>query len=148
MLAHKASEEGVALIDMICGKSIHINYNTIPNIVYTSPEIATVGKSERQLKEEGVPYKVGKFNFIANSRAKAVGDTSGFVKVIVDPKTDEILGAAIINQVAGEMIHEICVAMEFKAASEDIARASHGHPTMSEAIKEAMLAAHGKPIHS
>ena len=148
MLAHKASEEGVALIEMICGKSIHINYNTIPNIVYTSPEIATVGKSERQLKEDGVPYKVGKFNFIANSRAKAVGDTSGFVKVIVDPKTDEILGAAIINQVAGEMIHEICVAMEFKAASEDIARVSHGHPTMSEAIKEAMLAAHGKPIHS
>lgn len=148
MLAHKASEEGVALIEMICGKSVHINYNTIPNIVYTSPEIATVGRTERQLKEQEIPYKVGKFSFMANSRAKAVGDTVGFVKVLVDPKTDEILGAAIINQVAGEMIHEIAVAMEFKAASEDIARVSHGHPTMSEAIKEAMLAAHDKPIHS
>ncbi len=148
MLAHKASEEGVALIEMICGKKVHINYNTIPNIVYTSPEIATVGRTERQLKEQGLQYKVGKFNFMANSRAKAVGDTSGFVKVLVDSKSDEILGAAIINQVAGEMIHEIAVAMEFKAASEDIARVSHGHPTMSEGIKEAMLAAHDKPIHS
>jgi dihydrolipoamide dehydrogenase len=148
MLAHKASEEGVALIEIIAGKKVHINYNTIPNIVYTSPEIATIGKSERQLQYEGVDYKVGKFNFAANSRAKAIGDTSGFVKVIVDKKTDEILGGAIINKAAGEMIHEIAVAMEFKAASEDIARISHGHPTMSEAVKEAMLAACDKPIHS
>jgi len=148
MLAHKASEEGVALIEMIAGKKVHINYNTIPNIVYTSPEIATVGKSEKQLNDEGIQYKVGKFNFAANSRAKAVGDTAGFVKVMVDKRTDEILGAAIINRVAGEMIHEIVVAMEFKAASEDIARISHGHPTMSEAVKEAMLAACDKPIHS
>ncbi len=148
MLAHRASEEGVALIEILCGKKVHINYNTIPNIVYTNPEIATVGKTERQLKEQEVPYKLGKFSFMANSRAKVVGDTSGFVKVLVDPNTDEILGAAIINQVAGEMIHEIAVAMEFKAASEDIARITHGHPTMSEAIKEAMLAAHDKPIHS
>ncbi len=148
MLAHKASEEGVALIEILCGKSVHVNYNTIPNIVYTSPEIAIIGKTEKQLKSDNINYKVGKFNFAANSRAKAVGDTVGFVKVLVDAKTDEILGAAIINNVAGEMIHEIGVAMEFRASSEDIARVSHGHPTMSEAVKEAMLAAYDKPIHS
>ena len=148
MLAHKASEEGIALVEMICGKKVHINYNAIPNIVYTNPEIATVGKNEVQLKEEGIEYNVGKFNFLANSRANAIGDTNGFVKVLVNRQTDEILGAAIINQVAGEMIHEISVAIEFKASSEDIARVSHGHPTMSEAIKEAMLASHDKPIHS
>jgi dihydrolipoamide dehydrogenase len=148
MLAHKASEEGIALIEILCGKKVHLNYNTIPNIVYTAPEIGIIGKTEKQLKAEGKEYKVGKFNFTANSRAKAVGDTSGFVKVLVDNKTDEILGAAIINNAAGEMIHEIGVAMEFRASSEDIARISHGHPTMSEAIKEAMLAAHDKPIHS
>jgi dihydrolipoamide dehydrogenase len=148
MLAHKASEEGVALIEILCGKKVHLNYNTIPNIVYTAPEIGIIGKTEKQLKAEGIGYKVGKFNFTANSRSKAVGDTGGFVKVLVDDKTDEILGAAIINNAAGEMIHEIGVAMEFRASSEDIARISHGHPTMSEAIKEAMLAAHDKPIHN
>lgn len=148
MLAHKASEEGIALVEILCGKKVHLNYNTIPNIVYTAPEIATVGKSEKQLKAEGRGYKVGKFNFAANSRSKAIADTNGFVKVLVCDKSDEILGAAIINNSAGEMIHEIGIAMEFRASSEDIARVSHGHPTMSEAIKEAMLAAHDKPIHS
>ncbi len=148
MLAHKASEEGIALIEILCGKNVHINYNTIPNIVYTKPEIAIIGKTEKQLESENINYKVGKFKFTGNSRAKAIGETAGFVKILVDAKTDEILGAAIINNVAGEMIHEIGVAMEFRAASEDIARTSHAHPTMSEAIKEAMLAAHDKPIHS
>lgn len=148
MLAHKASEEAVALIETLSGKSVHINYNTIPSIVYTSPEIAIIGKTEKQLQEHNIAYRPGKFSFAANSRAKAIGDTAGFVKVLVDSETDEILGAAIINTVAGEMIHEIAVAMEFRAASEDIARTSHGHPTMSEAIKEAMLAAHSKPLHS
>lgn len=147
MLAHKASEEGIAVIEKLCGKRVHVNYNTIPNIVYTSPEIAIIGKTENQLKASDTKYRVGKFSFAANSRAKAIGDTTGFVKVLVDSQ-DEILGAAIINSAAGELIHEIAVAMEFRAASEDVARVSHGHPTMSEAIKEAMLAAHDKPIHS
>jgi dihydrolipoamide dehydrogenase len=148
MLAHKASEEGIALIEILSGKIVHTNYNTIPNIVYTRPEIAIIGRTEKQLQSENINYKVGKFNFTANSRAKAIGDTAGFVKILVDAENDEILGAAIINNVAGEMIHEIAVAMEFRAASEDVARTSHAHPTMSEAIKEAMLAAHDKPIHS
>ena len=147
MLAHKASEEGVAVVDYICGNRMHINYNIIPNIIYTSPEIAIIGKTEKQLIDNKMQYKVGKFAFTANSRAKAIGESDGFVKVLVNLQ-DEIIGAAIINQVAGEMIHEIAVAMEFRASSQDIGMITHGHPTMSEAIKEAMLSAYSKPIHS
>lgn len=148
MLAHKASEEGVAVIENLCGKKVHINYNTIPGIVYTKPEIAIIGQTEKQLQASNISYKTGKFNFSANSRARATNDTEGFVKVLVDSNTDEILSAVIIHSNAGEMIAEIAVAMEFRASSEDIARISHAHPTTSEAIKEAMLAAYDKPIHS
>ncbi len=148
MLAHKASEEGIALVEMLCSeKIIHIHYDAIPNIVYTSPEIAIVGRTERQLQSEGTQYKVGKFPFIANSRAKVNNDMNGFVKIMTCAKTDTILGAAIIHTSAGEMVHELVVAMGFKAASEDIAMISHGHPTLSEAIKEAMMACYDKPIH-
>jgi dihydrolipoamide dehydrogenase len=140
MLAHKAEEEGVAVAERIAGQHGHVNFNTIPWVIYTSPEIAWVGKTEQQLKAEGVAYKAGTFPFMANGRARALGDTSGMVKFLADAKTDEILGVHIIGPVASELIAEAVVAMEFRASSEDIARICHAHPSLSEATKEAALA--------
>ena len=147
MLAHKAEEEGIAAVEIIAGQHGHVNYDAIPGIIYTWPEVAAVGKTEEEVKKSGTEYNVGKFPFLANSRARANGDTSGFVKIIADKKTDQILGAHIIGANAGELIQEIVVGMEFKAAAEDIARTSHGHPGLSEAVKEAALATYFKPIH-
>lgn len=147
MLAHKASEEGVMIAEIIAGKAGHVNYNVIPNIIYTHPEVASIGKTEEELKKEGVEYNVGKFSLLGNSRAKAVDDTEGFVKVLADKKTDRILGCHIIGRNAGELIHEMVIAMEFFASSEDVARSCHAHPTLNEAVKEACLAAFSKPIH-
>ena len=140
MLAHKAEEEGVAVAERIAGQHGHVNFNTIPWVIYTSPEIAWVGKTEQQLKAEGVAYKAGSFPFMANGRARALGDTSGMVKMLADAKTDEILGVHIIGPMASELIAEAVVAMEFRASSEDIARICHAHPSLSEATKEAALA--------
>jgi dihydrolipoamide dehydrogenase len=140
MLAHKAEEEGVAVAERIAGQHGHVNFNTIPWVIYTSPEIAWVGQTESQLKQEGRAYKAGQFPFLANGRARALGDTTGFVKVIADAKTDEILGVHIIGPLASELISEAVVAMEFKASAEDIARICHAHPSLSEATKEAALA--------
>jgi dihydrolipoamide dehydrogenase len=140
MLAHKAEEEGVAVAERIAGQHGHVNFNTIPWVIYTSPEIAWVGQTEQQLKAEGREYKTGQFPFMANGRARALGDTTGFVKMIADAKTDEILGVHIIGPYASELISEAVVAMEFKASSEDIARICHAHPSLSEATKEAALA--------
>ncbi len=148
MLAHKAEEEGIAVAELIAGQSGHVNYEVIPGVVYTSPEVACVGKTEEQLKEINYSYKVGKFPFMANSRAKAINVTEGFVKILTDSKTDRVLGAHIIGQHAGEMIAEISLAMEFGASSEDIARTCHAHPTFSEAIKEAALSVDKRTIHS
>lgn len=147
MLAHKAMEEGVALAEHLAGEYGFVNYNLVPGVVYTSPEVASVGKTEEQLKEAGVDYNVGKFPFTANGRAKANKTTDGFVKILADKKTDLILGAHIIGVGAGEMIASLAIAMEFSASSEDIARTCIAHPTMSEAIKEAALATTGLPIH-
>lgn len=140
MLAHKAEEEGVAVAERIAGQHGHVNFDTIPWVIYTSPEIAWVGKTEQQLKAEGRAYKAGQFPFLANGRARALGDTTGFVKMLADAKTDEILGVHIIGPFASELIAEAVVAMEFKASSEDIARICHAHPSLSEATKEAALA--------
>jgi dihydrolipoamide dehydrogenase len=140
MLAHKAEEEGVAVAERIAGQHGHVNFDTVPWVIYTSPEIAWVGKTEEQLKAAGVAYKAGSFPFMANGRARALGDTTGMVKVIADASTDEILGVHIVGPVASELISEAVVAMEFKAAAEDIARICHAHPTLSEATKEAALA--------
>lgn len=140
MLAHKAEEEGVAVAERIAGQHGHVNFNTIPWVIYTSPEIAWVGKTEQQLKAEGIAYKAGTFPFMANGRARALGDTSGMVKMLADAKTDEILGVHIIGPMASELIAEAVVAMEFRASSEDIARICHAHPSLSEATKEAALA--------
>jgi dihydrolipoamide dehydrogenase len=140
MLAHKAEEEGVAVAERIAGQHGHVNFNTIPWVIYTSPEIAWVGKTEQQLKKEGVAYKAGTFPFMANGRARALGDTSGMVKFLADANTDEILGVHIVGPVASELISEAVVAMEFRASSEDIARICHAHPSLSEATKEAALA--------
>ena len=140
MLAHKAEEEGVAVAERMAGQHGHVNFNTIPWVIYTSPEIAWVGKTEQQLKSEGVAYKAGQFPFLANGRARALGDTTGFVKFLADAKTDEILGVHIIGPFASELISEAVVAMEFKASAEDIARICHAHPSLSEATKEAALA--------
>jgi len=140
MLAHKAEEEGVAVAERIAGQHGHVNFNTIPWVIYTSPEIAWVGKTEQQLKEAKVDYKTGSFPFLANGRARALGDTTGFVKFIADAKSDEILGVHIIGPNASELISEAVVAMEFRASSEDIARICHAHPSLSEAVKEAALA--------
>ncbi len=140
MLAHKAEEEGVAVAERIAGQHGHVNFATIPWVIYTSPEIAWVGRTEQQLKTDGVAYKVGSFPFLANGRARALGDTSGMVKVIADAKTDEILGVHIVGPMASELISEAVVAMEFRASAEDIARICHAHPTLSEATKEAALA--------
>ena len=148
MLAHKAEDEGVALAEILAGQAGHVNYGVIPGVVYTSPEVADVGKTEEQLKAEGVDYKVGKFAFMANGRAKAMNHTEGFVKVLTDKETDKVLGVHIIGHGAGEMIHEAAVLMEFGGSSEDLARTCHAHPTMSEAVKEAAMAAFAKPIHS
>jgi dihydrolipoamide dehydrogenase len=147
MLAHKAEEEGVALAEDLAGQHGHVNYDTVPGIVYTWPEVATVGKTEEQLKEAGVDYKAGKFPFTANGRARAAGMTEGFVKILADAKTDRILGAHIIGPDAGTLIHEVVVAMEFGGSAEDLARAFHGHPTLNETVKEAALAVHGRPLH-
>jgi dihydrolipoamide dehydrogenase len=147
MLAHKAEEEGIAAAEIMAGQHGHVNYDTVPGVVYTWPEVATVGKTEEELKEAGVDYKVGKFPFTANSRAKANDDTDGFVKILADAKTDWVLGAHIIGPDAGTLIHEAVMAMEFGGAAEDIARAFHAHPTLNEAVKEAALAVEGRPIH-
>ena len=148
MLAHKAEEDAVACIELIAGKWGHVDYNLVPSVVYTSPEVAWVGKTEEQLKEAGVAYKVGKFPFSANSRAKINHETEGFAKVLADAKTDEILGVHIVGPQAGEMIGEYCVAMAFKAASEDIARVCHPHPTRSEAGRQAAMGVEGWTMQS
>ena len=140
MLAHKAEEEGVAVAERIAGQHGHVNFNTIPWVIYTSPEIAWVGQTEQQLKAEGRAYRAGQFPFAANGRARALGDTTGFVKFLADAKTDEILGVHIIGPMATELISEAVVAMEFKASAEDIARICHAHPSLAEATKEAALA--------
>ncbi|MEN9867982.1 MAG: dihydrolipoyl dehydrogenase [Pseudomonadota bacterium] len=147
MLAHKAEEEGVAVAERIAGQHGHVNFNTIPWVIYTSPEIAWVGRTEQQLKADGVAYKAGVFPFLANGRARALGDTSGMVKFLADAKTDEILGVHIIGPVASELIAEAVVAMEFKASSEDIARICHAHPSLSESVKEAALAVDKRTIN-
>tara|TARA_B100000579_G_C22570792_1_gene728822 strand:- start:88 stop:825 length:738 start_codon:yes stop_codon:yes gene_type:complete len=147
MLAHKAEEEGVACVEIIKGQKTHINYDAIPAIVYTNPEIASVGKTEEQLKELNIDYKVGKFPFMANGRALTTSSTDGFVKILADSKTDQILGAHIIGHDAGQLIAEIVTAMEFGGSAEDIARICHAHPTTSEAVKEAAMDIVGRAIH-
>jgi len=147
MLAHKAEDEGVAVAEIIAGQAGHVNYDVIPSVVYTSPEVASVGKTEEQLKKAGVEYTVGKFPFSANGRARSMLHTDGFVKVLADRKTDRVLGVHMLGFGAGEMIHEAAVLMEFGGAAEDLARTCHAHPTMSEAVKEAALAAFFKPVH-
>ena len=148
MLAHKAEDEGIAVAENIAGQSGHVNYDTIPGVVYTTPEVASIGKTEEQLKEKNIKYKIGKFSFMANSRAKAIDDAEGFVKILADEKTDKVLGAHLIGPHAGELIAEIGIAMEFGASSEDIARTCHAHPTFSEAVKEAALSVDKRAIHS
>jgi dihydrolipoamide dehydrogenase len=147
MLAHKAEDEGMILAEMLAGQTGHIDYNLIPGVVYTWPEVASVGKTEEQLKSEGVEYKVGKFPFMANGRARAMNATDGFVKILADAKHDKVLGVHIIGPEAGTLIGEVVLAMEFGASSEDIARTCHAHPTLEEAVKEAALAVSGRPIH-
>jgi dihydrolipoamide dehydrogenase len=147
MLAHKAEDEGVCVAEHLAGGKPHIDYDAIPAVIYTAPEVASVGKTEDGLKEAGVPYKAGKFPFSANARARCTGQTDGFVKVLADAETDRLLGVHIIGAEAGTMIAEAALAMEFGASSEDLARTCHPHPTLEEAIKEAALAAHGSPIH-
>ena len=147
MLAHKAEEEGIAVAEILAGQAGHVNYDVIPGVIYTSPEVATVGKTEEQLKEDNVSYKVGKFPFLANSRAKVNNETEGFVKILADSKTDKVLGVHIIGPHCGDMIAEMALAMEFGASAEDIARTCHAHPTHTEAIKEAALAVDKRPIH-
>ena len=148
MLAHKAEDEGMAIAEILAGQKGHVNYGVIPGVIYTHPEVATVGKTEEQLKDAGTDYKTGKFSFMGNGRAKANFAGDGFVKLLADKTTDRILGAHIIGPMAGDLIHEICVAMEFGAAAEDLARTCHAHPTYSEAVREAALACNDGPIHS
>mgnify|MGYP006099176897 FL=1 len=148
MLAHKAEEEGIAVAELLAGQSGHVNYDVIPGVIYTSPEVASVGKTEEQLKELKAKYKVGKFPFLANSRAKAINEPEGFVKILADEKTDKVIGVHIIGPHAGEIIAEMAIAMEFGASSEDIARTCHAHPTFSEAVKEAALSVDKRAIHS
>jgi dihydrolipoamide dehydrogenase len=147
MLAHKAEEEGIAVAEFISGKYGHVNYDVIPGVVYTSPEVASVGKTEEQLKEQKIPYKIGKFPFMANSRAKINDEADGFVKILAHEKTDQVLGVHMIGPDVGNMIAEMAIAMEFGASSEDIARTCHAHPTLAEAIKEAALAVDKRAIH-
>ena len=147
MLAHKAEDEGIAVAETIAGQAGHVNYDAIPNVIYTFPEVASVGKTEEELKAAGVPYTAGKFPFTANGRAKVNQTTDGFVKILADAKTDRVLGVHIVGSDAGNMIAEAAVAMEFGASSEDIARTCHPHPTLSEAVKEAALAVGKRAIH-
>lgn len=147
MLAHKAEEEGVALAEILAGQHGHVNYGVIPGVVYTWPEVASIGETEEQLKARGAEYRVGKFPFTANGRARAMGDTDGFVKILADKATDRVLGAHIIGPDAGTLIAEIAIAMEFGASAEDIARTCHAHPSLNEAVKEAALAVDGRPLH-
>jgi len=147
MLAHKAEDEGVAVAETIAGQAGHVNYDVIPSVVYTSPEVASVGKTEEELKKAGIEYKAGKFPFTANGRARAMLHTDGFVKILADKTSDRVLGVHIVGFGAGEMIHEAAVLMEFGGSSEDLARTCHAHPTMSETVKEAALATFFKPIH-
>ena len=147
MLAHKAEDEGIAVAEILAGQAGHVNYDVIPGVIYTSPEVATVGKTEEQLKKENKNYKVGKFPFLANSRAKVNNETDGFVKILADSKSDKVLGVHIIGPHCGDMIAEMALAMEFGASAEDIARTCHAHPTHTEAIKEAALAVDKRPIH-
>ncbi len=148
MLAHKAEEEGVAVAEYLAGQTPHVDYGTIPGVVYTWPEAAAVGKTEEELKQDGVKYRAGKFPFTANSRARAVGDTDGFVKILADAETDRVLGVHIVGPDAGTLIHEAVAAMAFGAGAADIARTCHAHPTLSEAVKEAALAVDNRPIHA
>ncbi|CAM8662622.1 Lpd Pyruvate/2-oxoglutarate dehydrogenase complex, dihydrolipoamide dehydrogenase (E3) component, and related enzymes [Paracoccaceae bacterium] len=148
MLAHKAEDEGMAVAEIMAGKHGHVNYSVIPGVVYTSPEVASVGATEEQLKEQGRAYKVGKFPFMGNARAKAVFQADGFVKILADAATDRILGAHIIGPGAGDLIHEVCVAMEFGASAQDLAMTCHAHPTYSEAVREAALACGDGAIHA
>jgi dihydrolipoamide dehydrogenase len=148
MLAHKAEDEGAAMAETLAGQAGHVNYEVIPSVVYTMPEIAVVGRSEEELKAAGVEYRAGKFPFTANGRARAMNHTDGFVKVIADKATDRVLGVHIVGAGAGEMIHEAVVLMEFGGSAEDLARTCHAHPTMSEAVREAAMAAWFKPIHT
>jgi dihydrolipoamide dehydrogenase len=147
MLAHKAEDEGVAVAERMAGQHGHVNFNTVPWVIYTSPEIAWVGQTEQALKAEGREYKAGQFPFLANGRARALGDTTGFVKFLADAKTDEILGVHMIGPMVSELIAEACVAMEFKASSEDIGRICHAHPSLSEVTKEAALAVEKRALN-
>ena len=148
MLAHKAEDEGMAMAEVLAGKAGHVNYDVIPGVIYTTPEVASVGKTEEQLKAEGRAYKVGKFPFMGNARAKAVFQGDGFVKLLADAATDRILGCHIIGPAAGDLIHEVCVAMEFGASAQDLAVTTHAHPTFSEAVREAALACGDGAIHA
>jgi len=148
MLAHKAEDEGMALAEVLAGKAGHVNYDVIPGVIYTTPEVASVGKTEEQLKEAGRAYKVGKFSFMGNARAKAIFQAEGFVKILAEKDTDRILGAHIIGPMAGDLIHEVCVAMEFGASAQDLALTCHAHPTYSEAVREAALACGDGAIHA
>ncbi len=148
MLAHKAEDEGIALAEILAGQAGHVNYDVIPGVVYTTPEVASVGKTEDDLKAQGIAYKAGKFLFLANGRAKANQTTDGFVKILADAKTDRVLGCHIVGPQAGELIHEVAVLMEFGGSAEDLARTCHAHPTLAEAVKEAALAVAGRAIHS
>jgi dihydrolipoamide dehydrogenase len=147
MLAHKAEEEGVALAEILAGQAGHVNYAAIPGVVYTWPEVASVGQTEEELKAAGVAYNIGKFPFTANGRARAMGDTDGFVKLLADKTTDRLLGAHVLGPDAGTLIAELTTAMEFGASAEDVARTCHAHPTLSEAVKEAALAVEGRALH-
>lgn len=147
MLAHKAEEDGIACVESLAGQAGHVNYNLVPGVIYTMPEVASIGKTEEQLKEHGVAYKVGKFPFLANSRARTTGQTDGFVKILADASSDTVLGVHIIGAQAGTVIAEAAIAMEFGAAAEDIARTCHSHPDLNEAVKEAALAVDGRAIH-
>lgn len=147
MLAHKAEEEGIAVVEHMLGQGGHVNYNTIPGVIYTYPEVAGVGSTEEQLKAEGIKYSKGVFPFMANSRARTNNDAEGLVKILTDSETDKILGVHIIGPNAGEMIAEGVLGMEYGASAEDIARTCHAHPTLSEAFKEACMATYDKPIH-
>jgi dihydrolipoamide dehydrogenase len=147
MLAHKAEEDGMVAVETMMGQKPHIDYNLVPGVIYTWPEVASVGKTEEELKAVGVQYKAGKFPFMANSRGKSVGETEGFVKILADGKTDRVLGCHIIGPDAGTLIHEACLIMEFGGSSEDLARTCHAHPTLNEAVKEAALAVLGRPVH-
>jgi dihydrolipoamide dehydrogenase len=147
MLAHKAEDEGIAVAEILAGQAGHVNYGVIPNVIYTAPEVASVGKSEEELKAADVAYKVGKFPFTANGRAKANHSTDGFVKVLADAATDRVLGVHIVGTSASEMIAEAAVLMEFGGSAEDLARTCHAHPTLTEAVKEAAMAVDKRAIH-